>query len=377
MREWIALNMTPGVGPRAAARLLERFGSAEGVYAALRAELERLRLKPEAVESIVLRDRHEEATRELERVRELGADVLVLDDGTYPALLREIADPPITLYVKGDWATCFESPCVAIVGSRRCSTYGQNVATMLARDLASRGVVVVSGLARGIDAAAHRGALEAGGRTVAVLGTGVDEVYPRDHKKLADEILAKNGAIVSQFPLGTPPLPENFPYRNRIISGLSLGVVLVEAAENSGSLITARLAMEQNREVFAVPGNVTSRNSFGTNYLIKGAGAKLVQQWQDICAELPPEIAARLLPPESKKKRGKNEGASASTVVPSDLTDDERAVFSLISTDEPSHIDALAEASKLSLSSLTSALLGLEMRELVRQLPGKCFVRKL
>jgi DNA processing protein len=377
MRDWIALNMTPGVGPRAAARLLERFGSAEGVYAALRAELERLRLKPEAVESIVLRDRHEAATNELERVRELGADVLVLDDGTYPALLREIADPPITLYVKGDWATCFESPCVAIVGSRRCSTYGQNVATMLARDLASRGVVVVSGLARGIDAAAHRGALEAGGRTVAVLGTGVDEVYPRDHKKLADEILAKNGAIVSQFPLGTPPLPENFPYRNRIISGLSLGTVLVEAAENSGSLITARLAMEQNREVFAVPGNVTSRNSFGTNYLIKGAGAKLVQQWQDICAELPPEIAARLLPPESKKKRGKNGGAAASTVVPSDLTDDERAVFHLISTDEPSHIDALAEASKLSLSSLTSALLGLEMRELVRQLPGKCFVRKL
>jgi DNA processing protein len=377
MRDWIALNMTPGVGPRAAARLLERFGSAEGVYAALRAELERLRLKPEAVESIVLRDRHEAATTELERVRELGADVLVLDDGTYPALLREIADPPITLYVKGDWAACFDSPCVAIVGSRRASTYGQNVATMLARDLASRGVVVVSGLARGIDAAAHRGALEAGGRTVAVLGTGVDEVYPRDHRKLADEILTKNGAIVSQFPLGTPPLPENFPYRNRIISGLSLGTVLVEAAENSGSLITARLAMEQNREVFAVPGNVTSRNSFGTNYLIKGAGAKLVQQWQDICAELPPEIAARLLPPEPKKRRGKGEGASASAVVPSDLTDDERAVFGLLSTDEPSHIDALAEESKLSLSSLTSALLGLEMRELVRQLPGKCFVRKL
>jgi DNA processing protein len=380
MRDWIALNMTPGVGPRAAARLLERFGSAEGVFAALRAELERLRLKPEAVESIVLRDRHEDAATELERVRETGADVLILDDGTYPALLREIADPPITLYVKGDWAACFDSPSVAVVGSRRCSTYGQNVATMLARDLASRGVVIVSGLARGIDAAAHRGALEAGGRTVAVLGTGVDEVYPRDHKKLADEILAKGGALVSQFPLGTPPIPENFPYRNRIISGLSLGVVLVEAAENSGSLITARLAMEQNREVFAVPGNVTSRNSFGTNYLIKGAGAKLVQQWQDVAAELPPEIAARLLPPEPKKRRGKGAGASGAEMtasVPTDLTDDERAVFRLIKSDEPSHIDALAEESKLSLPSLTSALLGLEMRELVRQLPGKCFVRKL
>src|SRR5215218_1576501 len=148
MRDWIALNMTPGVGPRAAARLLERFGSAEGVFGALRAELERLRLRPEAVESIALRDRHEAAAAELERTREMGADVLVLDDGTYPALLREIADPPITLYVKGDWAACFEGPCAAVVGSRRCSTYGQNVATMLARDLAARGVVVVSGLAR-------------------------------------------------------------------------------------------------------------------------------------------------------------------------------------------------------------------------------------
>jgi DNA processing protein len=373
MRDWIALNMTPGIGPRAAARLLERFGSAEGVYAALRAELERLRLKPEAVESIVLRDRHEAAGRELERVREQGADVLVLDDGTYPALLREIADPPITLYVKGDWAACFDYPCVAVVGSRRASTYGQNVAVMLARDLASRGVCVVSGLARGIDAAAHRGALEAGGRTVAVLGTGVDEVYPRDHKKLAEEILAKNGAIVSQFPLGTPPIPENFPYRNRIISGLSLGVVLVEAAENSGSLITARLAMEQNREVYAVPGNITSRNSFGTNYLIKGAGAKLVQQWQDVAAELPPEIAARLLPPEPKPK-GKRAGAER---LPPDLPERERAVFRLLSTDEPVHIDALAEASGTGVAELTGTLLSLEMRELIRQLPGKCFVRKL
>jgi DNA processing protein len=374
MRDWIALNMTPGVGPRAAARLLERFGSAEGVYAALRAELERLRLKPEAVESIVLRDRHEAAARELERVRELGADVLVLDDGTYPALLREIADPPLTLYVKGEWAACFESPCVAVVGSRRASTYGQNVAVMLARDLAGRGVCVVSGLARGVDAAAHRGALEAGGRTVAVLGTGVDEVYPRDHKKLAEEILAKGGALVSQFPLGTPPIPENFPYRNRIISGLSLGTVLVEAAENSGSLITARLAMEQNREVFAVPGNVTSRNSFGTNYLIKGAGAKLVQQWQDVAAELPPEIAARLLPPESKTKGAKVAGAGAA---PPDLSTVERAVFKLLSTDEPVHIDALAEASGAGVAELSGTLLGLEMRELVRQLPGKCFLRKL
>ncbi|HJR06793.1 MAG TPA: DNA-processing protein DprA [Pyrinomonadaceae bacterium] len=375
MKDWIALNMTPGVGPRAATRLLERFGSAEGVFGALRAELERLRLRPEAVESIVLRDRHAAAESELERTRALGADVLILDDGTYPALLSEIADPPITLYVRGEWAACFDAPTVAIVGSRRCSTYGQNVASMLARDLATRGVTIVSGLARGIDAAAHRGALEAGGRTVGVLGTGVDEIYPRDHKKLAEEILNRGGALVSQFPLGTPPIPENFPYRNRIISGLSLGVVLVEAAENSGSLITARLAMEQNREVFAVPGNITSRNSFGTNYLIKGAGAKLVQQWQDVVAELPPEIAARLLPPEPSKKKQK--GAAEQSVLSADLSEDERAVIGLLSADEPVHIDALVGASNLSVPSLTGILLGLEMRELIRQLPGKCFVRKL
>src|SRR5215218_493033 len=298
MKEWIALNMTPGVGPRAAARLLERFGSAEGVFGALRSELERLRLRPEAVESIALRDRMGAAAVELERVRALeGADVLALDDGAYPALLREIPDPPVTLYVRGEWRACLEAPCVGVVGSRRCSTYGQNVAT-----LAARGVTVVSGLARGIDAAAHRGALEAGGRTAAVLGTGIDEVYPRDHRRLAEEILERGGALVTQFPLGTPPVAENFPYRNRIISGLSLGVVVVEASENSGSLITARLALEQGREVFAVPGNITNRNSFGTNFLIKGAGAKLIQQWQDVVAEFPPDIAASILPPEVKAK---------------------------------------------------------------------------
>ena len=373
MKEWIALNMTPGVGPRAAARLLERFGSAEGVFGALRSELERLRLRPEAVESIALRDRHEEAARELERVRALeGADVLVLDDGAYPQLLREIPDPPITLYVRGRWAECLEAPCVALVGSRRCSTYGQNVALSLARDLASRGVTIVSGLARGIDAAAHRGALEAGGRTAAVLGTGLDEVYPRDHRKLAAEILEKGGALVTQFPLGTPPVAENFPYRNRIISGLSLGVVVVEAAENSGSLITARLALEQGREVYAVPGNITSRNSFGSNYLIKGAGAKLVQQWQDVVAEFPPDIAATMLPPETKKrtKRGDAE-------LPADLSDTERAVMKLIPADDPVHIDALAESSGLAVQELSGLLLAMEMRDLIRQLPGRCFVRKL
>src|SRR3989440_1093979 len=376
MKEWIALNMTPGIGPRAAAKLLERFGSAEAVFGATRAELESLRLRPEAVESIRAREFFDKATEEIERARLIGVDILLLDDGVYPALLREIFDPPITLYVKGAWSECLEQPTVAMVGSRRCSTYGQNAATMLARDMAQKGVTIISGLARGIDAASHRGALEAGGRTVAVMGTGLDQVYPRDHKKLADEILEKNGALVTQFPLGTPPVSENFPYRNRVISGLSLGAVVVEAAENSGSLITARLAMEQNREVFAVPGNITSRNSFGTNYLIKGAGAKLVQQWQDVANELPAEIAAELLPPPTKKRK-KGERVDQLALTPTDLNEHERAIFKLLTTDTPLQIDTLAETTKLSITQLTTALLSLEMRELIRALPGQAFVRKL
>lgn len=377
MRDWVALNMTPGIGPRAAAKLLERFGSAEAVYRATRAELEKVRLLPEAVDSIIARDTYDRAEAEVEAVRKLGGDILILDDGVYPALLREIYDPPIALYVKGNWAECLDQPCVAIVGSRKCSTYGQNAASMLARDLARRGVTIVSGFARGIDAAAHRGAIEGGGRTIAVIGTGIDQVYPRDHKKLAEEVLKANGAIVSQFPLTTPPVSENFPYRNRIISGLSLGVIVVEAAENSGSLITARLAIEQNREVFAVPGNITSRNSFGTNYLIKGAGAKLIQQWQDVAAELPPQIAAKLLPPPLVDKKKERSLADQLALVPQGLSGFEQSVFKLLSADNPAHIDLLVNKSRLSISDLTATLLTLEMRDLVRALPGKCFVRKL
>ncbi|HEV8428142.1 MAG TPA: DNA-processing protein DprA [Pyrinomonadaceae bacterium] len=377
IRDWVELNMTPGIGPRAAAKLLERFGSAEAVYKATRAELEQLRLPPEAVDTIIARDLLPRAEAEIEAVKKLGGDILLLDDGVYPSPLREIYDPPIVLYVKGAWSDCLDRPCIGVVGSRRCSTYGQNAAIMLARDLAQRGITVVSGFARGIDAAAHRGALDAGGRTVAVLGTGIDEVYPRDHKKLAAEILDRGGALVSQFPLGTPPVSENFPYRNRIISGLSLGVVIVEAAENSGSLITARLAMEQNREVFAVPGNITSRNSFGTNYLIKGAGAKLVQQWQDIATELPQQIAATLLPPPVGERKKETSVADRLSFVPEGLSQAETSVFKLLTPDSPAHVDWLFDKSKLPISELTAALLSLEVRELVRALPGRCFVRKL
>ena len=391
MKEWLALNMTPGVGPRAAAKLLMRFGSPKAIFGALRFELEQLKLRPEAIESIMTRSLFPRAESELERVRALGGDILLLDDGAYPDLLREINDPPPVLYVQGAWAEACAAPCVAFVGSRRCSTYGVNTAEMLARDLAARGVTIVSGLARGIDAAAHRGALAAGGRTIAVMGTGLDDIYPPENKKLADEILDRNGALLTQFPLETPPLPDNFPYRNRVISGLSWGVVVVEATERSGSLITARLALDQNREVFAVPGQITSGTAYGTNYLIKSSGAKLVQGWQDIVQDLPAHIAAQILPPEPQPQAGqevtknRKEPKAARpaplgvqpALLPSDVTEDERRIFELLSPAEPLHIDELAMASGLPVSALAGVLLSLEMRELIRQLPGKRFARKL
>ncbi len=220
MKTWISLNMTPGIGPRKATQLLERFGSAENVFHARRSELESLRLKPETIESILKGEFHEKAEEEFEKIKESGGDVLILDDGSYPYLLREIDDPPITLYVKGNWQECFDAPCVAVVGSRRCSTYGENASEMLSRDLAANGVCIISGLARGIDTAAHRGAIRGGGKTIAVLGTGINQVYPKENARLVEEILDSGGAVVSQFPLETPPLRDNFPYRNRIISAV-------------------------------------------------------------------------------------------------------------------------------------------------------------
>jgi DNA processing protein len=375
MIDWIALNMTPGIGPRAATKLLERFGSADGVFHARRPELESLRLKPESIESIIKREFHEKAAVELDQVKKMGGDVLILDDGSYPAMLREIDDPPPVLYVKGDWQTCMDQPCVGVIGSRMCSTYGENASEMLARDLASRGICIVSGLARGIDAAAHRGAISGKGKTVAVLGTGIDGVYPKEHHGLVREILANGGALVSQFPLGTPPLKDNFPYRNRIISGLGLGVLIVEASERSGSLITARLAMEQNREVMAVPGNITSGNSFGTNYLIK-SGAKLVQQWQDVVAELPSEISAAILPPKIEKARAED-AEMQPELIPADMTENERKIWGLLTPDGSTHIDILLETSGLSFGDMNTALVALDLRDLIRVLPGKHYARRI
>ncbi len=372
LADWIALNMIRGIGPRAANHLLDRFGTPAEVFAASRMALEREGLKPETIQELHDSEILEKADAEIERLEKLGARVITLEDEDYPALLREIHDPPIALYVRGDLTRACEQPCLAVVGSRRCSTYGVNAAQSLARDLAAQGLTIVSGMARGIDAAAHRGALEAGGQTIAVVGTGLESTYPREHKKLEEDIVA-HGAVISEFPLGTPPLPQNFPYRNRILSGLGFGVMVVEAAEHSGSLITARLAYEQGRDVFAIPGNITSQTSFGPNFLIKD-GAKLVQHWRDVAEELPRQIKERMI----GVVRPAKEAAAVQPMFDAvDMTEGERALMQLLTADAPAHIDQLLLSSGLSQAELMTSLLNLEMKDKIKQLPGKSFIKRL
>jgi DNA processing protein len=374
LADWIALNMIRGIGPRTANQLLDRFGSPAQVFAASRGALEASGVKPEAVRELHDSEILEKAGAEIERLEQLGATVITLADEDYPPLLREIYDPPIALYLRGDLKRACERPCLAVVGSRRCSTYGINAAASLARDLAAQGLTIVSGMARGIDAAAHRGALEAAGLTIAVVGTGLETTYPKEHKKLEGEIAA-SGAVISEFPLGTPPLPQNFPYRNRVLSGLCFGVLIVEAAEHSGSLITARLAYEQGREVFAVPGNITSQTSFGPNYLIKD-GAKLVQHWRDVVEELPRNLKERILGIDRSATRD-----AQSNVQPIfeavELSQSERQVLEILSPEAPSHIDQLLITSGMNSSELMNALLGLEMKDRIKQLPGKSFIKRM
>lgn len=374
LADWIALNMVRGIGPRTANQLLNRFGSPAQVFAASRLSLQKEGLKPETIQELQDSSILDKANAEIERLEKLGAEVITLDDENYPELLREIHDPPIALYVRGDLKQACERPCLAVVGSRRCSTYGVNVAESLSRDLAAHGLTIISGLARGIDAAAHRGALEANGLTVAVVGTGLETTYPKEHKKLEEQVIA-HGAVVSEFPLGTPPLPQNFPYRNRILSGLCFGVLIIEASEHSGSLITARLAYEQGREVFAVPGNITSQTSFGPNFLIKD-GAKLVQIWRDVVEELPREIKEALLGierPASSPNQAKVQPIFESI----ELSEAERKILDILSADVPAHVDQLLISSEMSSSELMSSLLGLEMKDRIRQLPGKSFIKRM
>jgi DNA processing protein len=370
LRDWIALSFVTGVGSRTAAVLIDRFGSPSSVFEATGRTLESEGLKRETIDAIKSTEGREKAAHEIEEVARLGGEALTLTDERYPALLRETYDPPIVIYCLGNLVEALSQPAIAVVGSRRCSTYGRNVSEKLSRELAERGVTIVSGLARGIDSAAHRGALDGRGLTVGVMGTGLDAVYPKENRKLAERIVEK-GALITEFPLATPPVSQNFPFRNRVISGLSLGVMVVEGAERSGSLITARLAYEQGRDVFAVPGNITSAKSFGPNYLIKD-GAKLVQTWRDVIEELPADMKATILSAERGESRIRQ-----IVIDEVALSESERRVLKMLSTDDSVHIDHLISKSGLSLGELMGALLQLEMTDRIRQLPGKCFVRRM
>jgi DNA processing protein len=368
--DWIALSFVAGIGSRTAAMLIERFGSPSACFAASTSMLESAGLRRESVDALKTGDARERAAEQLRMLEEMGGEVVTLADARYPRLLRETFDPPVVLYGKGDIERALAQPAIAVVGSRHCSTYGRNVAEMLARELAERGITIVSGLARGIDSAAHQGALDGHGLTVAVMGTGLDSIYPKENKKLGDRIM-ESGALLTEFALQTPPLPQNFPFRNRVISGIALGVLVVEGAERSGSLITARMAMEQGRDVFAVPGNVTSAKSFGPNTLIKD-GAKLVQTWRDVVEELPFEIKAAILSTERPER-----SAAQLQFDEVALTDAERALLAILHDDAATQIDELIVKAGLARGDLMSALLTLEMAGRIKQLPGKSFVKKL
>ena len=281
---------------------------------------------------------------------------------------------PERLFVAGKIGLPLPHPRVAIIGTRTPSPDGLRLASKLSKTLSHHEVIIVSGLARGIDSASHRGALEAPGKTVAVFGSGLDVIYPRENKRLAEQI-AGCGAVISEFPMGTAPTPENFPIRNRIISGLALGTIIVEAAEYSGSLITARLALEQNREVFAVPGNITSPQSFGPNHLIK-QGAKLVDQWIDVVEEFPSSVRNQLFP-ESMASQSSPPEARTGLIFEQSLTPDQKAVFDVLRVDEAMFVDSILELVSTPQPRVLAALLELEMSGLVRQLPGKNFIRKL
>ncbi|MBU2547472.1 MAG: DNA-processing protein DprA [Proteobacteria bacterium] len=356
----LALRLAPGVGPRRFAQLVGIFGTAEAVLSAPVGELARVPRLPGRIAEVLARfDWRERVESELDRVREWGCRLMILGDADYPGRLKEIHAPPPVLWVSGDIRPEDEA-AVAIVGSRGATDYGRDTARRLAVELAEAGVTVVSGLAIGIDAAAHRGALEAGGRTFAVLGCGLDVVYPRPNVDLHHQV-PRAGALISEFPMATSPEPGHFPVRNRVIAGLSIAVVVVEAAERSGALITARLALEENRDVLAVPGRVGSIKSRGTHALLK-QGARLVETGRDVIEEVAPQLAGRLGKPRTPVGAGVRMDA------------DEERVW-LVLNDEPLHIDPLCRKLGLSPSRLAPMLLSLELKGLVKQLPGTRYIR--
>jgi DNA processing protein len=363
IRDAIELTLLPGVGNSTQNRIRKALSNISDIFTMAPAALELLGIPSEAYPLIRSRSYQAIAAEIHEWGIHEGCRFLVRGEPGYPSLLEEIYDPPLVLYARGH-LEILEKSCIAIVGTRRPSIYGLQMAQGLASDLGSRGLCIISGLARGIDGAAHRGCIEGNGGTIAVLGCGIDVVYPREHRQLTQEIM-QNGLLLSEFPPGTSPAPQNFPVRNRIISGLALGTLIVEASEYSGSLITARMAMEQNREVFALPGNLTSPQSFGPNFLIK-QGAKLVQTWRDIVEELPSEIRQEILIREDAQSPQK----PALEL----LSEEEIKLLRLLKADEATQFDKLYQNSGFSIPHLSDLLLNLEMAGMVRQLPGNLYV---
>ena len=359
---WLALSLIPGIGSILIQRLLDRFKTPEAVFRAPMKELVKIEgLGKKLAGQIQKGPLEKTVERELSLLKEAGGKIVTLKEDDYPKRLKDIYDPPALLYVRGELRREDEL-AVAIVGSRKTSPYGRWITEKIGQDLARHGVAVVSGMARGIDSVAHKGALQGGGRTIAVLGCGVDVIYPSENRNLFHQII-EHGAILSEFPMGSPPEGGHFPRRNRIISGLSIGAVIVQASAESGSLITARYALEQGREVFAVPGNVGAEGSRGTNQLIK-EGAKLVESSEDILEEILPQWS-----------REKEMPLKREIPVP-DLTKEEGVLYKLLG-EIPLHIDAIIRESEWDPGKVSSLLLNLELKGLISQWPGKCFTKKM
>jgi DNA processing protein len=352
---WLALTRIKGLGCISFKKLASHFADPTQSLSATAAELSAIEgIDRKAVDGLLAFTQWDEVEQEVQRAEEAGVKIIPFGSGIYPARLRSIADPPPCLYVKGEIRR-EDDKAVAVIGTRSASHYGRRVAGDLCRGLASLGFTVISGMARGIDGVAHDEALNAGGRTIAVLGSGVDRAYPPEHRKLYHRI-SENGAVISELPLGAPPLAFNFPARNRLISGLSAGVVVVEATEKSGSLITAAIALEQGREVFAVPGEVGSSRSRGGHRLIR-QGAKLVENVDDILEEIAPQLVARDRQP------------AALRTLPVDAQPETHKIFDLLQ-ERSLHIDEVIEASGFSASRVSQILLELELQGFLKQLPG-------
>lgn len=363
-RDAVEFGLLPGIGFRTRSRILKSVRDISELFSMGTHSLRSVGIADLTIPAIRARAYKQSAMEILAWAAREKCSVIAYGSGKYPALLSEIADPPVVLYALGS-LKALDMPGISIVGSRRPTIYGLQTARIIAADLAERGFCIVSGLARGIDGAAHGGCLQAGGTTLAVLGCGIDTIYPPEHRQLKGKIVA-SGTILSEFPPGTPPAPHHFPIRNRIISGLALGSVIVEASEKSGSLITARLALEQNREVFAVPGNIFSPSSFGPNFLIK-QGAKLVQSWKDVVDEMPPSLS---------KEVYKNCAADRGLFSESDtISERGKKILSLLKVDMTTHFDKLFLESGFNISELNEQLMNLELEGLIRKLPGDMYIR--